>query len=155
MFGADSLGRAFNAAGLLAGGRLVDADRFLNFGLSVQLPFLNRNQGAIQEAAGRLAQTRHNREFVELVVKRDVATAMSRHQLAREVVELFQKEILPSARDNLQIINAAYTLDDQPIFEVIAEQRRFIESQNQYVESLKEYYLSLVELERATGRPLQ
>jgi cobalt-zinc-cadmium efflux system outer membrane protein len=127
----------------------------LSFGVSVNLPIFNRNQGAIQEAAGRLAQARHTREFAELVVKRDVAIAMSRYQSARESVELFQKEILPRGRENLQIIRAAYTLGDQPIFEVIAEQRRFIESQNQYVEALKEYYQSQVELERAIGRSLR
>jgi cobalt-zinc-cadmium efflux system outer membrane protein len=155
IFGPDSLGGTFGSAGLTPGARLSDTDKFLSFGVSVQLPFFNRNQGAIQEAAGRLAQARHTREFVELVVKRDVAIAMSRYQSARESVELFQKEILPRGRENLQIIRAAYTLGDQPIFEVIAEQRRFIESQNQYVEALKEYYQSQVELERAIGRPLK
>jgi cobalt-zinc-cadmium efflux system outer membrane protein len=155
IFGPDSLGRAFKSTGLIPGASLSDVDRFLSFGVSVQLPFFNRNQGAIQQAVGALAQARHTREFVELVVKRDVAIAMSRYQSARESVELFQKEILPRGRENLQIIRAAYTLGDQPIFEVIAEQRRYIESQNQSVEALKEYYQSQVELERAIGQPLK
>lgn len=154
-FGAVSLGRAFHSTGLIAGGSLSDTDKLLSFGVSVQLPFFNRNQGAIQQAAGRLTQARRIREFVELTVKRDVAIALNRYQSARESVDLFQQEILPIGRDNLQILNASYTLGQQPIFEVIAEQRRFIDSQNLYVEALKEYYLSLVELERATGRSLQ
>lgn len=154
VFGAGSLGPAFNSTGLTTGASLSKTDQLLNFGASVQLPFFNRNQGAIQQAAGRLTQARRTREFVELSVKRDVAISLNRYQSAREAVDLFQKEILPSGRDNLQIVNALYTAGQQPIFEVIAEQRRFIDSQNLYVEALKEYYLSLVDLERATGRPL-
>ena len=152
-FDAASLGRALGSMTNLA--PLTDTDKVLSFGVSIELPFFNRNQGGIQEAAGRLAQVRHTRQFVEDLVKRDAAISLNRYQSAHASVELFQKEILPGARENLQIIRAAYTLGDQPIFEVIAEQRRFIESQNQYVEALKEYSLSLVELERAVGRSLR
>ncbi|MBI4441818.1 MAG: TolC family protein [Acidobacteria bacterium] len=155
VFGVDSLSRVFRFNGLKPGVGLFDRDKFLSFGVSVQLPFFNRNQGAIQEAAALTEQARRNREFIELVVKRDVAVAFNRYQAAQEVVELFRGEILPRGRENLQILRAAYSLGDQPILEVIAEQRRLIESQNQYVEALKENYLSVVELERAIGAPLK
>ncbi len=134
---------------------LIDSDKTLNYGVSIDLPFFNRNQGVVQSAVGTLAQARHTREFMEAVVQRDVAIALSRHRSARESVELFRMELLPRADENLQIIRAAYSLGDQPILQVIAEQRRFVESQNQYVDALKEHYLSLVELERAVGRSLR
>ena len=155
VFGANALARVFNSNGLIPGGRLSDRDKFWSFGVSVQLPFFNRNQGAVQEAGGRVAQARQNREFAELVVKRDVAVAFNRYQAARQAVELFQTEILPLGRENLQTIRTAYSLGDQPIFEVINEQRRLVESQNGYIDALKEDYLSVIELERAIGKPLR
>ncbi len=154
VFGAESLGQVFKPSGVASGASLSDTDKLLNFGASVQLPFFNRNQGAKQEAGGRLTQARRAREFVEMVVRRDVETALNRCQAARAAVRLFQTEILTTGRDNLQIINALYMAGQQPIFEVVGEQRRFVDSQNLYVDALKEYYLSLVELERAIGRPL-
>lgn len=155
VFGADALARVFNSNGLIPGGKLSDRDKFWSFGVSVQLPFFNRNQGAVQEAGGRVVQARQNREFAELVVKRDVAVAFNRYQAARQAVELFQTEILPLGRENLQTIRTAYSLGDQPIFEVINEQRRLVESQNAYIEALKENYQSVIELERAIGKPLK
>lgn len=153
VFGAESL-RQVNPSGVASGASLSDTDKLLNFGASVQLPFFNRNQGAKQEAGGRLAQARRAREFVEMVVRRDVEIALNRYQAARAAVGLFQTQILTNGRDNLQIVNALYMAGQQPIFEVIGEQRRYMDSQNLYVDALKEYYLSLVELERAIGRPL-
>jgi hypothetical protein len=40
------------------------------------------------------------------------------------------------------------------VLDVVAEQRRLIESQTQYNAALREYYVSLAELERAIGAPL-
>jgi cobalt-zinc-cadmium efflux system outer membrane protein len=154
VFGAESQRQSFNPSGVASVVSLSDTDNLLNFGASLQLPLFNRNQGAKQEAGGRLAQARHAREFVEMVVRRDVEIALNRYQAARAVVDLFQTQILPTGRDNLQIVNALYMAGQQPIFEVVGEQRRFIDSQNLYVDALKDYYLSLVELERAIGRSL-
>lgn len=155
VFGADTLASVLSSNALIPGSRLSDRDKFLSFGVSVQIPLFNRNQGAVQEAGGRVAQARQNRELAELVIKRDVAVAFDRYQAARQAVELFKTEILPLGRENLQTIRTAYSLGDQPIFEVINEQRRLVESQNQYIEALKENYQSVIELERAIGRPIK
>jgi outer membrane protein, heavy metal efflux system len=155
VFGANALAKAFNPKALIPGAKLSEQNKLWSFGISVQLPLFNRNQGAIEEAAGRVAQARQNREFAELVVKRDVAVAFNRYQAARQAVDLFQTGILILGRENLQTIRTAYGLGAQPIFEVINEQRRLVESQNGYIDALKEEYLSFIEMERAIGKPLK
>jgi outer membrane protein TolC len=85
------------------------------------------------------------------VVKRDVALAYGRLQTAKETVQLYETEILPRGQENLRMIRTAYDLGDQQVLEVVAEQRRLIESQQQYIDALKEYRVALVELERAVG----
>ncbi|MBI3652707.1 MAG: TolC family protein [Acidobacteria bacterium] len=137
--------------GLSSGGRLVDVDRKAAFGVSVPLPFFNRNQGAIAEAVATRAQTRYRREFLEQVIKRDVTVAFNRLQTAKEAIQLYETDIVPRSQENLQMIRTAYDLGDKDILDVIAEQRRLIETKQQYIDALKEYYLSTVELERALG----
>lgn len=132
-------------------GRLSDVDKKAAVGVSVTLPIFNRNQGAIAEAAAARVQTRHRREFLEQVVKRDVALAYGRLQTAKETVQLYETEILPRGQENLRMIRTAYDLGDQQVLEVVAEQRRLIEAQQQYIDALREYRVALVELERAVG----
>ncbi|MEW6732876.1 MAG: TolC family protein [Acidobacteriota bacterium] len=132
-------------------GRLVDSDKLVAFGASITLPIRNRNQGTIAEAVATKVQTRHRREFLEQIVKRDVAVAFSKLQMAKDSIRLYQTEILPRSQENLQIIRTAYDLGDQQLLDVVAEQRRLIEAQQQYIDALKEYYLSIIELERAVG----
>jgi outer membrane protein, heavy metal efflux system len=132
-------------------GRLSEADRKAAVGVSVTLPIFNRNQGGIAEAAAARVQTRHRREFLEQVVKRDVVLAYGRLQTAKETVQIYETEILPGGQENLRMIRTAYDLGDQQVLEVVAEQRRLIEAQQQYIDALKEYRVALVELERAVG----
>ncbi len=136
-------------------GRLLDVDKKVAFGVSIPLPLFNRNQGAIAETTAARAQARHRREFLEQLVKRDVALAFSRLQTARESIKLYETEILPRSQDNLGIIRAAYELGDQQLLDVVAEQRRLIEAEQQYIDALKEYHLALVELERSVGATIR
>jgi cobalt-zinc-cadmium efflux system outer membrane protein len=136
-------------------GKLEDTDRQIGFGVSIPLPLFNRNQGAIAEATATKVQASHRVELAEQVVKQDVALAYAKLEIALDSLKLYEKELLPGTQENLKIIRAAYDLGDQPLLDVISEQRRLIESQQQYTDVRKDYYLSIIELEKALGLPVQ
>lgn len=136
-------------------GKLEDTDRQIGFGVSIPLPLFNRNQGAIAEATATKVQASHRVELAEQVVKRDVALAYAKLEIALDSLKLYEKELLPGTQENLKIIRAAYDLGDQPLLDVISEQRRLVESQQQYTDVRKDYYLSIIELEKALGLPVQ
>lgn len=132
-------------------GVLVDNDKLVSFGASISLPISNRNQGAIAEAVAAVMQARHRREFLETLVRRDVGVALTRLEAAREALSLYETELLPRNQENLRIIRAAYDLGEQKLLDVVAEQRRLVETQQQYIDSLRDYYTAIIELERAVG----
>jgi cobalt-zinc-cadmium efflux system outer membrane protein len=135
-------------------GVLNDVDHLLTAGLSIEIPLRNRNQGEIAAAVGERTQAKYRREFVEAIVKRDVALALNRYTAAAQSLAIYGGQVLPRAEENLKTIRAAYGFGEMPVMEVIAEQRRLVENQTQYNAALRDYYTSLAELERALGKPL-
>lgn len=133
---------------------ISDLDRELTFGVSVDLPVFNRNQGEIAAAAGEKLQATRLREFLESTIKRDVAVAFRKYRAAAESLVLYTTQIMPRAEENLQTVRSAYGFGEFSIFEVVNEQRRLAENVTNYNQSLKEYYNALTELETAIGREL-
>ncbi|MFN2455360.1 MAG: TolC family protein [Pyrinomonadaceae bacterium] len=126
-------------------------DNILRFGVAVELPVFNKNQGEIAAAIGEREQSARQREFLEATIKRDVALAYSRYRAAAEALVLYTTQIVPRSEENLRSIRAAYNLGEFSIFDVVNEQRRLIESQTGYNEALRDYYGALAELESAIG----
>lgn len=135
-------------------GTLRDVDRLLTAGVSIEIPVRNRYQGEIAAALGEKEQARYRREFIEAVVKRDVALAFNRYRAATQSLIIYGNQVLPRAEQNLRTIRTAYNLGDLQVLDVVAEQRRLIDNQTQYNVALRDYYVSLAELERAIGAPL-
>lgn len=148
---------AFDQLGLGTGGATVpirDRDNIVTAGISITLPTRNRNQGNIQAASARVAAAKSRLQFVEQTVVRDVRSAYSRYEATRQSLAIYDQNVLNQARDNVRIIRAAYQAGELRLFDVLNEQRRLVDTQRAYTEVLKEYYLSLVDLERAVGAPL-
>ena len=132
----------------------LNNDNALTFGVSVELPFFNRNQGEIASATGEQIQATRNREFLEASIKRDVAIAYRKYRAAAEKLVLYSTQILPRSEENLRTVRAAYNLGEFSVFEVVNEQRRLTENLAGYNESLRDYYTGLADLEAALGAPL-
>lgn len=131
-----------------------DLDNELTFGVSVDIPIFNRNQGEIASATGERLQATRTREFLESTVKRDVAVAYRKYRAAAESLVVYSTQILPRAEDNLRAVRAAYGLGDFSIFEVVNEQRRLAENVTNFNQILRDYYNALTELETAIGTTL-
>ena len=136
------------------GGAFSKKDQTLTFGVSVGLPVFNKNQGNIAAAASEQVAAQRQREFLEAIVKRDVALAYRRYKAAAEAYALYVTAILPRAEENLKSVRAAYGLGEFSVFEVVNEQRRLLENQTGANEALRDYYAALAELESALGGPL-
>ncbi|HXG84968.1 MAG TPA: TolC family protein [Pyrinomonadaceae bacterium] len=138
----------------IAGGNFAKRDSELTFGVSIDIPVFNRNQGEIASATGERLQATRTREFLESAVKRDVAVAYRKYRAAAEALVIYSTQILPRAEANLQSVRAAYGLGDFSVFEVVNEQRRLTENVTNYNQVLRDYYNALTELETAIGGEL-
>jgi outer membrane protein, heavy metal efflux system len=135
-------------------GVLTDNDKLLSFGVSVGIPIFNRNQGAKSEAAIAVSQTRTRREFLEQVVKSEVASAYARYEASRNAVAIFEQGVIARTNENVRAIRAAYELGEFRITDLITEQRRLMDSQREFTEALAEQYRALADLQTAIGAPL-
>lgn len=135
-------------------GELKDKDRLLSFGVSIDLPVFNRNQGVIVSATAGKVQAQRQREFLEATIKRDVALVYRRYKAAAEALVIYATQILPRAEANVKSVRAAYNLGEFSVFDIINEQRRLIENETGYNEALRDYYATLAELETVLGTPL-
>lgn len=143
----------FNAAGALT--PLKDRDRLLTGGLSISLPLLNRNQGQIQVAIARQTAATIRREFVERTIRAEIAGAFARYVAARRAAEVFQKLVIGPSEQSVTVLRASYAAGEVQLFDVVAEQRRFIDTQKAYTEAIRQQALARVALERAVGSPLK
>jgi cobalt-zinc-cadmium efflux system outer membrane protein len=130
-----------------------DQSRRLSFGVSVELPLFKRNQGAIAEAGAAIAQARARLEFVEQVVRNEVASAYARYEAAQAAQRLFEQGVLSRSNANISTLGEAYRMGAFRVTELIAEQRRLVDSQREYTEVLTERYRALADLQTAIGAP--
>lgn len=136
------------------GGNTVNRDRELTFGVSIDIPVFNRNQGEIASATGEQIQATRQREFLEATIRRDIAVAYRKYRAAAETLVLYSTQILPRSEENFRTIRAAYGFGEFSIFEVVSEQRRLTENVTGYNQALRDYYAALAQLEAALGAAL-
>lgn len=144
----------FPQQGLNANGQLVPIQgRFhsLALGITLDLPVRNRNQGAIAAAVAEKAAATQRREFAELTVETEVASALARYQSAARAAEIYRVGVQGQSNANLDVVKQTYELGSKTLLDVIGEQRRFIETQTSYIEALVNTYQARVEIDRATA----
>jgi cobalt-zinc-cadmium efflux system outer membrane protein len=123
---------------------------FFTFGVRLNLPVRNRNQGMIAAAQLEAAAARSRREFGELTVKREIASAYARYNRALRAMEIYRVGVHDQAAANLSVVRETYDLGSKTLLDYIAEQRRFIDTESGYIDVQLEAYLARLEILRAT-----
>src|SRR5436309_11948500 len=95
-----------------SGGQRLAFDReiVMEFGVSVPLPFFNREQGNIAEAASKRVQAASEREALEVAIRREVLLVYRRYETAQRTLQILQTGIVQPNQQSLQIIQVAYNL---------------------------------------------
>lgn len=149
---------AFDAFGTTATGQIApvrDTDHMLAVGVSIPLPFANRNQGNIQAALAQQQAASLRREFAEQSVRADVTAALTQYTAAARALEAFNQDVVAQSEESMKTIRTTYELGEVQLLDVLQEQRRFVETQRAYTQVLKEYFVAHVALEEAIGVELR
>jgi outer membrane protein, heavy metal efflux system len=124
---------------------------YVTGGAMVTLPLFNRNQGEVAAARAERVGAASLQEAAALAAKTEIATARSLDQRAREAVQLYGGNARTLARQNLSVVRQSYELGRTTIFEVLAEQKRFLDLERAYTETLRAAYEARTALNRAVG----
>lgn len=141
--------RAFAAAGDLE--RVRGQFNYLSVGAMVAVPLWNRQQGSIASAAAAREAAEARLEAARLIALSEVAEARAWNDQARTAVSLYAEGIRPLARRNLDTVRETYQLGRATVFDVLAEQHRYLDAERAYTEALAAAFASAVSLRRATG----
>ena len=128
-----------------------DTFHSVTFGVSVTLPLRDRNLGAVEAASAELEAAKRRREFLELTVRREVASAYAAYEAAARASEIYRVGVRGQAGQNLNVIRKTYELGAKTLLDYIGEQRRYVELENDYVDSLLETYLARVRVASAAA----
>lgn len=126
---------------------------YFTVGVSLDLPVRNKNQGGIEAAVAEAEGAKRRREFLELTVRREVASAYALYNSTARAAEIFRVGVKDQANANLDVVRQTYELGSKTLIDYLGEQRRFIELQNGYIDALLDTYKARVEIERAVGSP--
>jgi cobalt-zinc-cadmium efflux system outer membrane protein len=154
--GYERMNSSFPVFGVNENGQLQpvqDVFHFLKFGISLDLPVRNKNQGAIEAAVVESEVAKQRREFAELTVRREVASAYAQYERAGRAMEIFRVGVREPARANLDVVRQTYELGSKTLIDYIGEQRRFIELENDFIDAELAVYNARVEIARASASP--
>lgn len=124
---------------------------YVSAGAMVTVPVRNRNQGQLAMARAERSGAEARREAAALAARADVAAAEARDARAQQALRLYASGVRRLARQNLDVVRQTFELGRATIFDVLAEQRRYLDSEQAYVMALREAWDAQTELARATG----
>jgi cobalt-zinc-cadmium efflux system outer membrane protein len=107
----------------------------------------------IEAAVAQAGAARSRREFAELTVRREVASAYARYESAARAMEIFRVGVQGQASANLDVVRQTYELGSKTLIDYISEQRRFIEVETSYIDSVLDTYRARVEILRTVNSP--
>jgi outer membrane protein TolC len=113
-----------------------------------------RRYGAIAEAEARLSQRRAALDLQRDQVSLQVEETHAQVRESERVVRLYEKEVLPAARNNVKAAQVAYTTGRIPFLSLIEAQRNVVNLQDRYYEAVADYFRRRAALERAVGGSL-
>jgi cobalt-zinc-cadmium efflux system outer membrane protein len=141
--------RGFAADGSLE--RVRGLFHYLSAGARVTVPILNRNQGEVAAARAERAGAAAAYDAARLTADAELAAARARDERAREAVNAYTSGAQALARQNLTVVSQSYELGRLTVFDVLTEQRRYLDVERAYTETLKAAYEARTALDRAVG----
>jgi outer membrane protein, heavy metal efflux system len=134
----------------LGGRRNVGLNQAL-LGVSLPIPIFNRNQGNILEALRRTDKARDELSGTEIRLNNEIAQALERLNVARQEIEVLQREILPGAQNAYDAATKGFIMGKFSFLEVLDAQRTLFQAKSQYLRALAEAHRSAAEIERVLG----
>jgi cobalt-zinc-cadmium efflux system outer membrane protein len=124
---------------------------YVAIGAAITLPLLNRNQGQVAAARAERLAAEARREAVQRAAGAETAAADARNARAQQAVQTYRDGVRELARRNLDVVRQTFDLGRATVFEVLAEQKRWLEVEQGYTEALRAAWEARVALTRARG----
>tara|TARA_R110002072_G_scaffold303078_1_gene492960 strand:- start:49824 stop:51464 length:1641 start_codon:yes stop_codon:yes gene_type:complete len=115
--------------------------------VGVNLPIFNKNEGNIQTAYAEMIAAQREVERLQLDLKNRLAVVMEGYQNATYEVERYSTEILPDAKDSLELITAGYTQGEFDYNRLLLAQRTYFQNNINYLAALREWWTAKLQID--------
>jgi cobalt-zinc-cadmium efflux system outer membrane protein len=115
--------------------------------LCLPIPLINRNQGGIRLAQAELIAAQNEMGRVELDLRQRLAAAYGRYANARQQVDRYSRDILPDARESLELVDGGYRQGEFSFLTLLTAQRTYFQTNLAYVEALRQLRENTVAIE--------
>lgn len=122
-------------------------------GLSIPLPFFDRNQGALREALRREDKARDEADALRLRTRADVFDADQRQSTLRSQLDVLKRDILPGAQAAFEAASTGFQLGKFGYLDVLDAQRTFFDARVQYLQVLADAHRAVIDLDRLLAEP--
>lgn len=131
-----------------------EIEAILGPSLSLTLPIFDQNRAQIAKARFAYQEASALLDALERGIAQETRQALDRATTAGGVATLYATDVLPQARETLELSQSAYQAGNANILTVIDAQRSLLETQRAYVTAMQSAANAMVDLERATARPI-
>ena len=115
--------------------------------IGMPLPVFDRNQGNIRRAQAELMDAEQEIQRLQLQLRNRLAAAFQRYENARQQVDRFSQNVLPTAKESLDLIVAGYRQGEFPYLTLLTAQRTYFRVNLTYLESLRDLRTSTIAIE--------
>lgn len=137
------------------GYKRVGVDNTVLAGVTVPLPFGNRNQSGIARAEAEQKVADTNLRLARSRSLAEVEAAFRAYETAREQVRAYEAGLLRQADESREIQLGAYQEGAAELITLIEAQKTRTEIRANYYRAIFDYYTSIFQLELATGTDIK
>jgi cobalt-zinc-cadmium efflux system outer membrane protein len=114
---------------------------------ALPLPIFNRNQGNIQFAEAEVSQQQQEYQRIELALQDQLAGSFNRYLSTKNQAEQLRQEILPRAKENLELTVEGHRLGEFDLASVLNARQKFFDVTLAYVDALTAVHKVAIEID--------
>lgn len=122
-------------------------------GVSMPLPFFDRNQGNVLQALRHADQARDELVAAEVRLNGELSQAWQQLANARSEAQALRDDILPGAQSAYDAAGKGFAFGKFAFLDVLDAQRTLLEARSRYLRVLLDAHLAAAELTRLIGEP--
>jgi outer membrane protein, heavy metal efflux system len=128
----------------------------INAGVSIDLPWFNRNKyrAGEQEAQSDLLAAQTSLETVQTAALGMLRDQLQKIQTMHHHIELYQDQLLPTARQTVSSYQADYETNKTTLIQVLTSENNLRELETMYNQDLTDYRVAIAQLESLVGADL-
>jgi len=128
-------------------------DRIIGFGINIPLPILNSHTGAYKAAIAARERTRNVERWSIVKLKREVATAMSEHEIAAETLSSFMQGQTTEAENNISLARTAYENGEMDLSDLVIYLDHSLQARITRIDLVNRLWLARIHVAEVIGHP--